>query len=152
MGHRFWVPLQALAASLVQLSCRRYPPMLVSRTLPWRAARKMLGSLMLVGVRGGCSGSGGGLAGWAVEVRCVYLDVCLVFGGRCWSGRCRVVWSVRGGWSWGVTGACDAGVLWWVFFRGALVVSRRPVDGVWGRSRGVEKVSAPLANERHGKG
>ena len=45
---------------------------------------------------------------------------------------------MRGGWSLGVTGACGAGVLWWAFFSGVLVVSLRPVDGDGGRVRGVE--------------
>ena len=45
--------------SLVQLSCRRYQPRGVSKALPWRAARRRSGSRMVVGVRGGCPGSGG---------------------------------------------------------------------------------------------
>ena len=45
--------------SPVQLSCRRYQPRAVSKALPWRAARRRSGSRMVVGVTGGCSGSGG---------------------------------------------------------------------------------------------
>ena len=61
-----WRPLpgvvrsrRALTVSLVQLSCRRYQPRVVLRALPWRVARRRSGSRMVVGVRGGCSGSGG---------------------------------------------------------------------------------------------
>ena len=43
----------------VQLSCRRYGPRRVSRALPRRGAWRSLGSLMVVGVRGLCPGSGG---------------------------------------------------------------------------------------------
>ena len=46
--------------NLVQVSCRQYQPRGVLRALPWRVARRRLGSRMVVGVRGGCSGSGGG--------------------------------------------------------------------------------------------
>ena len=54
---------RALTVSLVQLSCRRYQPRGVLRALPWRVARRRSGSRMVVGVRGGCSGSvGDGLA------------------------------------------------------------------------------------------
>ena len=49
--------------SLVQSSCRRYQPRGVLRALPWRVARRRLGSRMVVGVRGGCPGSGGGGVG-----------------------------------------------------------------------------------------
>ena len=63
----------------------------------------------------------GGLAGRAIEVWRVHVDVWVVLGGLGWAGRCRVVPWVRGGWSWGVTGACgggscgacSSGVLWW---------------------------------------
>ena len=48
---------------------------------------------------------------------------------------------MRGGWSWGVTGACGWGVLRWVFPWGALVVSWRPVDGDGGRVWGAEQVT-----------
>ena len=61
-----WRPLlgvarswRALTVSLVQLSCRRYQPRGVLRALPWTVARRRLGSQMVVGVRGGSSGSGG---------------------------------------------------------------------------------------------
>ena len=49
--------------SLVQLFCRRYRPRGVFRALPWRVARRRLGSQMLVGVRGVCSGSEGAWLG-----------------------------------------------------------------------------------------
>ena len=49
--------------SLVQLSCRRYQPRGVLRALPWRVARRRSVSRMVVGVREGCSGSGGGWLG-----------------------------------------------------------------------------------------
>ena len=62
-----WRPLpglvrsqRALTVSWVQLSCRWYQPRGVLRALPWRVARRRSGSRMVVGVRGGCSGSGGG--------------------------------------------------------------------------------------------
>ena len=42
------------------LSCRRYQPRGVLRALPWRLAQRRSGSRMVVDVRGGCSGSGGG--------------------------------------------------------------------------------------------
>ena len=48
-----------LGVSLIQLTCRRYQPSGVSRAMPWRAARRGSGLLMVVGMRGGCSGSGG---------------------------------------------------------------------------------------------
>ena len=48
-----------LTLSPVQLSCRRNQPGGVSKALPWRAARRRSGSRMVVGPRGGCSGSGG---------------------------------------------------------------------------------------------
>ena len=51
---------RALTVSLVQLSYRRYQPRGVLRALPCRVARRRLGSRMVVGVGGGCSGSGGG--------------------------------------------------------------------------------------------
>ena len=64
-----WRPLpgvvrsrRALTVSLVQLSCRRYQPRGVLRALPWRVARRRLGSRMMAGVRGGAPGPGG--AGW----------------------------------------------------------------------------------------
>ena len=50
---------RALMVRLVQLSCRRYEPRGVIRALPWRVARRRSGSRMVVGVRGGCSGSAG---------------------------------------------------------------------------------------------
>ena len=51
---------RALTVSLVQLSCRRYQPRGVLRALPWRVARRRSGLRIVVGVSGGCSGSGGG--------------------------------------------------------------------------------------------
>ena len=64
-----------------------------------------------------------GVAGWRALVGCV---------------RCQVVSWPTGGWSLGVTGACGAGVKWWAFFWGALVMSWSPVDGDGGRVWGVE--------------
>ena len=65
-----WRPLlgmarswRALTVSRVQLSCRRYQPRGVFKALLWRAAWSRSGSRMVVGVRGGCSGSGGGCRG-----------------------------------------------------------------------------------------
>ena len=63
----------------------------------------------------------GGLGGQAIEVWRVHVDVWVVLGGLGWAGRCRVVPRVRGGSSWGYTGACGGGscggcspgVLWW---------------------------------------
>ena len=46
--------------SLVQSSPRRYQPRGVVGALPWRVARRRLGSRMVAGVRGWCPGSGGG--------------------------------------------------------------------------------------------
>ena len=61
-----WRPLpgvarswRALTVSLVQPSCRRYQFRGVFRALPWRVTWRRLGSRMMVGVRGGCSTSGG---------------------------------------------------------------------------------------------
>ena len=61
-----WRPLhgvarswRALMVSLVQLSCRRYQRRGVSKALPSRAARRRVGSPMVVGVRGGARGLGG---------------------------------------------------------------------------------------------
>ena len=48
----------------------------------------------------------GGLAGRAVEVWRVHVDVCVVLGGLGWAGRCRVVLWVRGGCADGVLEAC----------------------------------------------
>ena len=54
----------ALTVSLVQSSCRRYQPRGVVGALPWRVARRRLGSRMVAGVRGGCPWSArGGLDG-----------------------------------------------------------------------------------------
>ena len=127
---------RALTVSLVQLSCRRYQPRGVLRALPWRVARRRSGSRMVVGVRGGCSGSGGGRAGWVAGVLCVHVEVWVALVAVCWTGRCRVASWVRGG-------------LW-----GALVVSWRPVDGDWGGGRvwGAEWVSGLLGHARHGNG
>ena len=66
-----WRPLpgvvrsrRALTVSSVQSSCRRYQPRGVVGALPWRVARRRLGSRMVAGVRGRCPGSGrGGLDG-----------------------------------------------------------------------------------------
>ena len=102
--------------------------------MPWRPARRGSGLLMVVGIRGGCSGSGGvwrdGLSR--------YVDVCVVLGWCGSSARCRVVSWLRSSWSRGVTGACAVGVLWWAFFRGALVVFWRPVHENGGHAWGVE--------------
>ena len=51
---------EGLTVSLVQSSCRRYPPRGVVGPLSWRVARRRSGSRMVAGVRGGCPGSGGG--------------------------------------------------------------------------------------------
>ena len=96
-----------LMVSLVQLSFWWYQPRGVSRAQPRRVARRRSGSLMLGGVWGGCSGSGGVWRGGEV-----YVDVCVVLGGLGWAGRCQVVLWVRQGWSRGVTVACGGGVLW----------------------------------------
>ena len=89
---------------------------------------------MVAGVRGGCSGSGRGLAGWAAGVLRVYVDVWLALVGLGRAGRCRVA-------SWVTDG------LW-----GAVVVSWRPADGDGGRMRGAEWVSGRLGHARHGNG
>ena len=81
---------RALTLSLVQLSCRLYQPRGVSRALPWRVARRRSGSRMVVGERGGCSGSGRGLAGWAAEVLRVHVNVWVALGGLGWAGWCRL--------------------------------------------------------------
>ena len=87
-----------------------------------------------------------------MEVWRVHVDVCVVLGGLGWASRWQVVPWVRGGPPWGFTGACGGGVLRWVFFWGALVVSWRPVDGdgvcVWG----AEQVRGPLGHVQHGNG
>ena len=49
----------ALTVSFVELSCRQDQPRGVSEALPWTVAPRRWGSLMVVGVRGGCPGSGG---------------------------------------------------------------------------------------------
>ena len=51
---------RSLTVSLVRLSRRRYQPREVLRGLPWRVARRRSGLRMVVGVSGGCFGSGGG--------------------------------------------------------------------------------------------
>ena len=89
--------------SLVQLSCRRYQSRGVLRALPWRVARRMSGSRMVVGVRGGCSGSvGGGLAG--LMGSCASTSTY----GWAWlvSAALGGAWWLRG---WDV----GSGVLWW---------------------------------------
>ena len=109
---------------------------------------------MVVGVRVGCSGSGGGRAGWVAGVLRVHVDVWLALGGLSWAGRCRVASWVRGG-LWGAVGACGKGALQWgpLAFWGALVVSWRPADGEWGgRVWGAEWVSGLLGHARHGNG
>ena len=50
---------RAFTVSLLQLFCTRYQPGGVSRALPLGAAQRRLGSLMVVGVRGVCSGPWG---------------------------------------------------------------------------------------------
>ena len=114
---------RALTVSLVQVSCRRYQPRGVLRALPWRVARRRSGSRMVVGMRGGCSGSEGGWAGWVAGVLRAHVDVWLALVGLGRVGRCRAASWVRGG-------------LW-----GALVVSWRPADGDGGLVRGAEWVS-----------
>ena len=52
---------------------------------------------MVVGVRGGCPGSGGGRAGWVAGVLRVHVDVWLALVGLGRAGRCRVALWVRGG-------------------------------------------------------
>ena len=137
-----WRPLpgvvrsrRALTVNFVQLSCRRYQPRGVLRALPWRVARRRSGSRMVVGVRGGCSGSGGGRAGWVAGVLRVHVDVWVALFGLGWAGWCQVASWVSGG-------------LW-----GALVMSWRPADGdgggpVWS----AEWVSGLLGHARHGNG
>ena len=49
--------------SPVQLFCRRYQLRGASRAVPWRVARRRSGSRMVIGVRGGCSGSLGASRG-----------------------------------------------------------------------------------------
>ena len=137
---------RALTVSLVQLSCRRYQPKGVSRALPWRVARRKSGSLMVAGVRGGGARSGGV---WRCRAD---VDVWVVLDRLGWAWWCRVVPWLRGGWSWGVFGACGGGVLRWVVFWGALVVFWRPVDGGGGRVWGAEQVSGPPGHARHGNG
>ena len=77
-----------------------------------------------------------GLAGWAVEVRHIYVDVRVSPGGRVWSWRYQVVSWARAGWSQCFTGVRCVGVLWLAFFWGALVSFSRPVHRngvrVWG--------------------
>ena len=82
---------------------------------------------MVVGVRGGCSGSKGGW--WVAGVLRVHVDVLVALGWFRWAGRCRVPWWVRGR-LWCDVGGCGGGFLRWgpVAFWGALVVSWRPAD------------------------
>ena len=116
-----WRPLpgvirsrRALTVSLVQSSCRRYQPRGVVGALPWRVARRMSGSRMVAGVRGGCPGFGGGL-GWMGCWGLACLRRCMVgpgwarpgwavpggFLGERWaSGRCGGVLEACG-WRWG---------------------------------------------------
>ena len=77
----------------------------------------------------------GGLAGWAVQVLRVHVDVWVVLGGLDWAGRRRVVPWVRGG-PWVVVGACGGGILRWVSFRwclGGLQTEMGGVCWVWSR-------------------
>ena len=106
---------------------------------------------MVVGVRGGCSGSWGGLVGRVIQVLRVHVDMWVVLGGHGWAERCWMVPWVRGG-PWGVMGACGGGVLRWMAFWGALVVPWRPADGDRGRVWGTEQVSGLLGHARHGNG
>ena len=128
-----WRPLpgvvrsrRALTVSLVQSSCRRYRPREVVRALPWRVARRRSGSRKTAGVKGGCSGSRGGWAGWVAGVLRVYVVVWLALVGLGRAGRCRMASSVRDG------------------LRGAMVVSWRPADGDGGCVQGAEWVSGRL--------
>ena len=93
----------------------------------------------------------GGLAGRAIEVLRVHVDVGVVLGELGGAGWCRVVPWVRGG-PWGVIGACGGGALRWVAFWGALGVSWRMGDGDGGRVWGAEQVSELLGHARHGNG
>ena len=106
---------------------------------------------MVVCVRGQVLWVLRGLAGWAVEVLRVHVDVWVILGGPGWAGWRRVVLWVRGG-PWGVVGACGGGVLRWVALWGAPVVSWRPADGDGGRVWGAEQVSGLLRHARHGNG
>ena len=130
-----WRPLpgvvkswRALTVSLIQLSCMLYQPGGVLRALPWRVARRRSGSRMVVGVRGGCSGSGGGGGGGASWVGCrgpARLRRCMGGPGWLWLG-----WAAPGGLvgeRWAL--ACR-GWLW----RGGLVVGP---GGLLGCSGGV---------------
>ena len=89
--------LEGLTVSLVQVSCRQYQPRGVLRALPWRVARRRSGSRMVVGVRGGCSGSYRGWAGWVAGVLRVQVDVRLALVGLGRAGRCQAASQVRGG-------------------------------------------------------
>ena len=145
-------PQRASTVSLVQLCGRRYQPRGESGALPRRVARRRLGSLMVAGVSGGCPGSWGGLAGRAIQVLRVHVDVWVVLGGLGRAGRCWVVPWVRDGWSWGVTGGCvgaswggcSSGVLWRCL--GGLWTE------IWGHVGGAEQISGPLGHAQHGNG
>ena len=111
-------PWRPLTVSLLQLSYRWYQTRGVFRALPWVVARRRSGSRMVVGVRGGCSGSGGhggvGCRGPAHPRRCM--------GGPWWAW---LGWAVPGGplgarWVLGCRGC-----LW----QGALVVG--PAGLLW---------------------
>ena len=94
---------RALTVSLVQVSCRRYQPGGVLRALPWRVARRRSGSRMVVGVRGGCSGSGGGGLG-GLPGSCASTSMY----GWPWSGSAGLGGAGRLlGWEMGF------GMLWW---------------------------------------
>ena len=88
----FWRPCsgvarsrRALTVSFVQLSCRRYQPRGVSRSLPWRVARRRSGSLMVAGVSGGCPVSGGVWRG-GLSRSSASTSMC----GRSWAGMTRL--------------------------------------------------------------
>ena len=108
---------RALTVSSVQWSCRRYQPRGVVGALPWRVARRRLGSRMVAGVRRGCPGSGG--VGWIGCQGLAHLRQCTVgpgwarpgsavpggFLGERWAWRgcggvleaCRWRWGARAG-------------------------------------------------------
>ena len=142
-----WRPLpgvarswRALTVSLVQLSCRRYQPRGVFRALPWRVAQRRSGLRMVVGVRGGCSGSGGAWSG-GLPGSCASTSMygwpwagLAGLGGARWPrGRevgSGVPWVLVAGGSCG--GACrPSGVLWWCL--GGLRTAMGGVCGPRGR-------------------
>ena len=111
---------RALTVRLVQLSCRRYQPRGVSRALPWRVAGRRSGSKMVVGVRGGCSGSGGAWRG-GLSRSCASTSMygwpwagLVGLGGARWPRGCEVgpgvSWVLVAG---GSRGGWPSRVLWW---------------------------------------